>query len=192
MSDRAAIYAAPPGDAAEMQRALRICMAGMNLPAALTCPRGGFAAWAPSFFLSQTAPHVQAVWRMAQDADSAGIIAADAALNWPGSSAQAGVKLLSHREGAKHWPLSRRFSTAVAAGTAPGHFATVMALQAAEFSIALLPLLQCVLFAEWHAARPGPADAPMFFVEAAPVLPGMVSFLHPHAPDHFLPSARAL
>jgi hypothetical protein len=192
MSDRAAIYAAPPGDAAEWQRALRICMAGMHLPTALTCPRGAFPAWAVSFFLTETAPHVQSVWSMAQSADSQSIIAADSALTWPAASAAAGGKLLTQREGARHWPLSRRFTAAVAAGHAPGHFATVLTLQAAEFSIALLPLLQCVLFTEWHAARSEPADASLFFTEAAPVLPRLASFLQPHAPAHFLPSARAL
>jgi hypothetical protein len=192
MSDRSAIYAVPAGDAAEMQRALRICMAGLHLPAALTCPRGGFGPWAVSFFLTKTAPHVQAAWSLAMASDSGALIAADAALVWPAASVTAGAKLLAQRDGAMHWPLARRFSAAVAGGQAAGHFATVMALQAAEFSIALLPLLQCVLYAEWHAAREESADAGVFFTEAAAVLPRLVSFLPQDASVHFIPAARAL
>lgn len=192
MNERTALYAVTSGDAAEMQRALRICMAGMHLPLSLSCPQGGFGPWSRTFFLHQTAPHIQSVWRMAMEGDAAGIAAADASLRWPAASAAAGVKLLAQREGARHWPLSRRFSASVTAGEAQGHFATVMALQAVEFSIPLLPLLQCVLYAEWHAARSEPADPSLFFQESAHILPELVTFLKPHAPELHLPAARAL
>ncbi len=129
---------------------------------------------------------------MAMEGKAVGIAAADAALCWPAASAAAGMKLLTQRDGAKHWPLSRGFSAAIASGEAKGHFATVMALQAVEFSIPLLPLLQCVLYAEWHSACAEPADPSLFFAESAQILPELLTFLKPHALALHTPAARAL
>ena len=194
MSDRVNLYSAGPGDTAEMQRALRICLCGLRPPAALSCGAAKFSAWAPRVFLPVLAPHVLGVHSMALTGDAKGVIAADAALRLPAASAVAGRGLLAVRAGARPLPVLRKFAAAVAGGTASGHFATVMALHAVDFSVALLPLLQCVLYCEWRAIQP--ADAPKepdeFFRQAASLLPSLASLLIPHAHDSAIPAARVL
>ena len=192
MSARPPLYSARPDDTAELQRALRICLCGMRPPAALSCGRAGFAEWVQREYLRVLAPHVIGVHCMALAGDARGVAAADAALRLPDTSAAAGRNLLAMREGARPLPVMRKFAGAVAEGTACGHFATVMALQGADFSIALLPLLQCVLYCEWRAAQPADAarDLNDFFRQAGSLLPSLASLLIPHAQDSAIPVAR--
>ncbi len=172
MSDRSAIYAASPGNADEARRALRICLAGLRPPAALAFEGGDFAAWTRDVFLPVLAPYAVAAREMALRGDAAGLIAAEGGLRLSGASAQAGKELLARREGARHLPVARRFAAAVAEGKTPAHFATVFALYAADFSIAVLPMLQCLLYCEWRTRRPAPPSVEMetFFQQAAEAL----------------------
>lgn len=183
MSSRSAIYSASSDDASEVRRALEICLAGMAPPAALSC-RGGFKTWAARVFSPVLAPHAIKARDLALRGEAGLLARADAALHLPEASAAAGRELLSRREGARHLPVSRRFTEAVAAGNAPGHFATVLALQAAEFNVAVLPMLQCLLYCEWRAAMnaASPRDLPDFFRLAAPALAALPALLVPH--DH--------
>ncbi len=194
MSDRAKLYSAGPGDTAEMQRVLRICLCGMPPPAALSCSPAKFPAWAQREFLPVLAPHVLGVHRMALAGDANGVTAADAALRLPVASAIAGRGLLATRTGARPLPVLRRFAAAVGNGTATGHFATVMALHAVDFSVALLPLLQCVLYCEWRSSQlPDALKEPgEFFRHATSLLPFLASLLIPHAHDFAIPAARVL
>ena len=157
MSNRDPFYFARPDDTAEVQRALRICLCGMHPPAPMTFQGGEARAWAETVFLNVLAPHVIAVHGMAHRGEAGGITALDSALRLPPRSAAAGLELLTHRHGARHLPVLRRFETAVAEGKAVGHFATVLTLHAANFSIALLPLLQCLLYCECHVGQPSDA-----------------------------------
>jgi hypothetical protein len=179
MSDRSPIYAASPDNAAEVQRALRICLAGMRPPAALDFEGGDFAAWTQRSFFPVLAPHAITVLGMARRGDATALIAADAALDLSASSVQAGRHLLDRRAGARYLPVLRRFTTAVDDGKAEGHFATVLALQAADFSVAELPLLQCLLFCEWRAGQSLESSPGMdqFFREASGILPCLPSAL---------------
>ncbi|HEX2750459.1 MAG TPA: hypothetical protein VHM91_20810, partial [Verrucomicrobiales bacterium] len=61
MSDRSAIYAASPENAAEVRRALRICLSGMRPPAALTFDGKDFVSWVRREFLTVLAPHAVAI-----------------------------------------------------------------------------------------------------------------------------------
>ncbi len=194
MSDRVKLYSARPDDTAEMQRVLRICLCGMRPPAALSCGAAKFSAWAQREFLPVLAPHVSGVHCMALAGDAKMVIAADAALRLPAASAAAGRGLLAMRAGARPLPVLRRFAAAVAEGTASGHFVTVMALHAADFSVALLPLLQCVLYCEWRSSQPpdAPKEPDEFFRKAASLLPSLASLLIPHAHDSAIPAARML
>lgn len=194
MSDRSPIYAASSSDAAEVQRALRICLAGMKPPATLTFQGGTVQAWAERVFLPVLAPHVIAVHGMAQRGDAGGIIAADAALRLPSASAAAGRELLAHRSGARHLPVSRRFAAAIAEGGAAGHFATVLALHAADFSVAVLPLLQCLLYCEWHAGQPADAKCGMgeLFHLAVAAMSSLPALAASPAPGAVKPAARTI
>jgi hypothetical protein len=190
MSDRSAIYAASPDNAIEVQRALRICLCGMRAPAVLSFGGGDFAAWARQSFLQVIAPHALAVHEMAQRGDADGTTAADATLELPPASVQAGRELLEQREGARYMPVVRRFSGAVADGRARGHFATVLTLYAADFSIALLPLLQCLLYCEWRAGQPVDSQTGLdrFFRDAAGILASLPGLL----PTETFPGFQAL
>jgi hypothetical protein len=185
VSTRAPIYSAASDDAAEVRRALRICLAGMALPPALSCSAGGFDEWTRRQFLPVLAPHAMQARELALRAEASLLARADAALSLPEGSVQAGRALLSQRGGARHLPVLRRFAAAVAAGAAEGHFATVLALQAADFSVAVLPMLQCLLYCEWHAARPAGAsgDLVQFFHSAGSALAQLPSLIKPHADD---------
>jgi hypothetical protein len=194
MSARAPIYTASPLDTAEVLRALRICLAGTLPPAALTFGGGDFAAWTQQVFLPVLAPHAVRSHGMALGGDAAGLTEADGSLRLPPPSAEAGRKLLESRKRARQLPAARRFVAAVAAGGAPGHFATVMALQAAEFSVAVLPLLQCLLFCEWRTGRPD-CTAPDFedFLDGAENgLRALPSVLVNHANYPDIPFARVV
>lgn len=183
MSSRSAIYSASKDDSSEVRRALEICLAGMSPPAVLSC-RGGFTEWAAHVFVPKLAPHAMLARELALRGEAGLLARADAALRLPEASAAAGRELLSRREGARYLPVNRRFAAAVAAGDAPGHFATVLALQAAGFSLAVLPLLQCLLYCEWRAAMS--VDAPRglsdFLLIAAPALAALPALITPH--DH--------
>jgi len=194
MSDRASIYAAPLYDSAEVQRALQICLAGMTPPAVLTFPGGVFPAWAARVFLKALAPHAVQVRELAIRGEAGLLVRMDAALELPPASAPAGWELLARREGARHLPATRRFAAAVAGGASPGHFATVFALQAAEFSVAVLPMLQGLLYCEWHAARPShePCALPDFLRLAGAELAALPALLAPHAHDAALPRLAAV
>lgn len=190
MSDRTSIYAATSDDAAEVQRALGICLAGMAPPRALSFASGVFPAWAAREFMPVLAPHAMQARELALRGEVAILTAADAALRLPAASALAGRELLARRDGARHLPVARRFAAAVAAGAAPGHFETVFALQAADFSVAVLPMLQGLLYCEWRAGQPAgvPHALPDFFQHAAPALYLLPSLLHPHhAKDAAIP-----
>ncbi|HEX2750730.1 MAG TPA: hypothetical protein VHM91_22185, partial [Verrucomicrobiales bacterium] len=132
---------------------------------------------------------------MAARGDAAGLTTADAALTLPPASVRAGRELLAQREGARHLPVLRRFAAAVAEGKTTGHFATVLALYAADFSVALLPLLQCLLYCEWHAGQKPEAAGSVedFFRQTAGVLPLLPAVLTDHAirsVDFRTPSGR--
>ncbi len=183
MSDRSAIYAANPENAAEVRRALRICLSGMRPPGALTFDGKDFGSWARREFLTVLAPHAVAVHGMAARGDAAGLTAADTALTLPSASASAGRELLAQRAGARYLPVLRRFAGAVAEGKATGHFATVLALHASDFSVALLPLLQCLLYCEWRAGQAQEAACSLedFFRQAGGILPSLPAVLTDHA-----------
>lgn len=187
MSARPPIYAASQENAAEVRRALRICLGGTSPPAALTFEGGDFAGWSARLFMPVLATHAVAAFTMALRGDVAGMTAADRLLKLPPASSEAGRRLLDARRGARHLPAGRRFAAAVAAGETPGHFATVMALQAADFSIAVLPLVQCLLYCEWRAGQPpsGLRDLDDFLRHASGTVPSLTSLISPHeqAPD---------
>ncbi|HWB07204.1 MAG TPA: hypothetical protein VG796_29540 [Verrucomicrobiales bacterium] len=186
MSDRSAIYAARPEDAAEVQRVLRICLCGMRPPSALTFSGGDFKGWVRDIFMPVLAPHAVAVHGMAARGDAAALITADSALQLPPASALAGQALLAQRGGARFLPVVRRFMTAVTEGKAPGNFVTVLALHAMDFSIALLPLVQCLLYCEWRAGSPAGGTMEDFFRDAAgdvPSLPSLLVVAHPQVPQ---------
>ncbi len=153
MSRRSFLHTISAGDFTEVERVLRICLGGMPLPAALSFRAGEFAFAGLKGFLAVHAAHAMQVRELAARRETALIVKLDAALDLPPASGRAGRDLLSQREGARHLTATRRFTASVAAGQAPGHFATVFALQAAEFSVAVLPMLQCLLYCEWHAAQ---------------------------------------
>jgi len=194
MSDRPSIYAASPGDAAEVRRALRICLSGMEPPAALTFANGDFPAWVSRVFVPVLAPHAIRAHQMALLGDAAGLAEADRTLDLPPSSTSAGRDLLAARGGARYLPVARRFAGAVGNGAAAGHFATVMALHAADFSVALLPLLQCLLYCEWRAGQSGAAARGLeeFLHQAHSILPALRALLLSHAQNPDIPVARAL
>lgn len=137
------------------------------------------------------APHVIRVHAMALAGDAKGVAAADAALALREASATAGRALLATRSGARPLPVLRKFAAAVEEGSANGHFATVMALHGVDFSIALLPLLQCVLYCEWRVAQPvdAPGELGDFFRCSGSLLPLLASLLFPHAQDSAIPAA---
>ena len=128
---------------------------------------------------------------MALAGDAKGVVAADAALALRDASATAGRALLATRSGSRPLPVLRKFAASVEAGSASGHFATVMALHGADFSIALLPLLQCVLYCEWRAAQPVGASLEFgdFFRCSGSLLPALAALLFPHAQDSAIPAA---
>jgi hypothetical protein len=192
MSHRASIYAALPECTAEVQRVLRICLGGGQPPAALTFPGGDMAAWSAEVFLPVIAPHTLRAWELALKGDGDGVAAADQALALPQASSEAGRALLARRDGRRQLPAARRFTAAVAASEARGHFATVVALQAAEFSIALLPMLQCLLYCEWRSAQPeaGRTGFEEFFRDARNVLSFLPSLIIPHVHDPAISAPR--
>lgn len=162
------LYSASPNDPTEARWALRICLAGMRPPAELTFPGGNFAAWSIDTFHPVIAPHAVQAWELAHRGNADALAAADATLPLPHSSASAGRRLLSRRDGAHFHPVARRFRSHISSGTAPGHFATVMALQAVDFSLGILPLLQALLYCEWFSGQPVHAhrDFPAFLRRA--------------------------
>lgn len=186
MSDRAPLHIASP-DAAEVRRALGICLAGMAPPAALTFAGGDFAAWTAREFLPVLGPHAILARELSLRGEAALLARADTALPLAAASAsvKAGRELLAQRGGARHLPVLRRFAAAVESGAAAGHFATVLALQAADFSVAVLPLLQCLLYCEWSAGQPAGASRELlqFFRNADTALATLPSLIKPHADD---------
>ena len=191
MSERIPLYSVRPDDTIEVQRALRICLCGMRPPSALSCGAGSFSAWAQGEFLRVIAPHVIRVHAMALAGDAKAVAATDAALALREASTSAGRALLATRSGARPLPVMKKFAAAVEDGSAHGHFATVMALHGADFSIALLPLLQCVLYCEWRAVQPAGASLELgdFFRCSGSLLPALASLLFPHAKDSATPAA---
>jgi hypothetical protein len=185
MSDRAPIYSAASHDAAEVRRVLGICLAGMAAPGALSFSGGDFEGWTRKEFLRVLAPHAMQARELALRGEGGILVKADAALTLPAGSVQAGRELLAQRRGARHLPALRRFAAAVEARTAAGHFVTVLALQAAEFSVAVLPMLQCLLYCEWHAGQPAaaPRELLQFFRSAGPALTLLPALIKPHADD---------
>jgi hypothetical protein len=194
MSDRSSIYAADPRDFSEVERAIRICLAGMPLPDALSFPGGDFPAWAAGDFCARIVPHALQARELVLRGESALLVRMDAALLLPVASSLAGAALLARREGARHLPATRRFAAAVAGGTAPGHFATVIALQSAEFSVALLPLLQCLLYCEWCTAQQSHSSRALsnFFRLAGPELAALPALVSPHAQETAIPRLSAV
>ena len=167
------IYPVTADHTAELERALRICLAGMPVPHRLTSPGPGFDAWVQSKFLPVQGTHAIAVHRMALNGDSEGIMAADRSLALPGVSSLACRELLSRREGVRHQPVIRRLMAAVADDRIPGHFITVLAATAAEFSLGEVPMLQCALYCEWRSSRRDgtSAGASDFLLDTASLLP---------------------
>jgi hypothetical protein len=194
MSDRSSIYAADPRDFSEVERALRICLAGMPLPNELSFPGGNFSVWAAGEFCDRIVPHALQARELVQRGESTLLVRMDAAFQLPVASSKAGAELLARREGARHLPATRRFAAAVAAGAAPGHFATVVALQSAEFSVALLPMLQCLLYCEWRAAQQShsPRALSDFFRLAGAELAALPALVSPHAQETAIPRLAAV
>jgi hypothetical protein len=182
MSTRAPIYAAATHDAAEMQRALRICLAGMVPPAALSFGGGDFQAWTAGPFLRVLAPHAMQARELALRGESGLLFRADAALTLPESSVRAGRELLERRSGARHLPVMKRFMTAIGQGAASGHFVTALALQSADFSIAVLPMLQCLLYCEWCGGQSSgtPRDLATFLRGTGSALELLPPLIQPH------------
>jgi hypothetical protein len=97
----------------------------------------------------------------------------------------AGRELLGARRGAKHLPVLRKFGVAVAEGVAKGHWETVMALHAVEFSVAALPMLQSLLFAAWWREQPrcGERGLDEFFRQSGGLLNRLPTLLRGDEPD---------
>ncbi len=184
-------YYARADDPAEVPRALRICLAGLRPPGSLCYHGGSFAAWTNETFLQIIAPHAIAAQKMALRGDSSSLARADLALPLPPSSAEAGLRLLRQRAGARYVPVTRRFTAMTAAGSAAGHFVTAMALQSADFSIGLLPLLQSLLYCEWHAGQHPEAsrDFATFAIRAGSQIRRLSSLLPSHDSFPAIPAA---
>jgi hypothetical protein len=157
----------------------------MAPPGVLTFGGGDFDAWIAKEFLPVLAPHAMQARELSLRGEAGLLAKADAALSLPAASVQAGRELLARRSGARHLPVLRRFGRAVECGAAAGHFATVLALQAADFSVAVLPLLQCLLYCEWSAGQPpgAPRELLYFFQNAGTALATLPSLIKPHADD---------
>lgn len=194
MSPNSHLYQASAGTTEEMRRALRIFLAGLRPPDALCFPGGDFSAWSTVVFDKVIAPHCIDAWQLAVTGDAAALARADLALPLPASSATAGLRLLRQRAGALYIPVTRRFTAFAAEGRAAGHFSTAMALQSVDFSLGLLPLLQCLLFCEWQAGQAGEAlrDLDTFFLKAGHEFRRLPSLLPHHDTHPAIPAARAI
>lgn len=190
MSPHSSLYAAGAADAAEVRRVLRLCLAGMLPPAALCYADGDFYIWTKRVFVPAILPHITRAHELCATGDDAGLAAADLALAWPPESVAAGRVLLASRADAWPLPIAKRFRAAVAAGQAAGHFATVMALYAAGFSIALVPLIQAVLYCEWRGGQNAGVTLDDFPGIPAGLLPAPPGSIFSHAASTAIPVAR--
>ena len=156
-------------DGAELARVLRILLGSGGVPRLGPASSGGG-------FLEQRAPHALAVRRAAVGGDAAEVVRLDRALPACATGCAAGAELLARRRGARHLPVLRRFAGEVEAGRAAGHFATVLALHAVEFSVGALPLLQALLWCEQRGESGDCGDAKMgaFLRESAAALPALL------------------
>ncbi|RYD35647.1 MAG: hypothetical protein EOP86_07905 [Verrucomicrobiaceae bacterium] len=143
----------PSDDVQEVIRAVQLCLTGTEVPTKLTWRMGLFDAWANRVFIGKIAPHLLAVRKAADAGDLNAIIAADNSLAGGENSTAAGRAWLGRQRGAKHANLLPNLAAALAAGQVAGEFHTVLALQASNFHVGHLPMLQAALYCEWRAAR---------------------------------------
>ena len=163
-----AIYESAPGDDRELARAIRVCLMGTAAFPALTFfPDNGdeaafrlmWAAWHEALFVNVLGPHLVRCHQAARVNQIAELLEADRELDarltvaQRDRSASAGAALHGSIEGARHVPQMDRFRHAVLEQQVPGHFATVLAVEAALFYVPLMHVLPACLFAEWRGAR---------------------------------------
>lgn len=165
-------------DAAEVGRVLRVLLAGTGLP------ETGLGGGGVKGFMEVGGPHAVRVYGAASGGKFAEVVGADGGLGESGAVA-AGRELLGARRGAKHLPVLRKFGAAVAEGVAKGHWETVMALHAVEFSVAALPMLQSLLFAAWWREQPrcGVRGLDEFFRQSGGLLNRLPTLLRGDEPD---------
>jgi hypothetical protein len=176
MSPEPSIYAVRGGGgAAELQRVLRVLLAGSRMPVlgARTSGKG---------FLEVRGPHALQVVEAGRRGAVETVAELDGRLPPCVRSCRAGAAVLAARTGARHLPVLRRYGEAVREGRAPGHWVSVMALHAVEFSVGMLPLLQCLLYAEWRQSDCGDGGVESFLRESAGSLSALPALLRPD--DH--------
>lgn len=189
------LHAAGPEDFTETLRAWRLTLHGAGNPERVTWRMGLFNAWAERVFLPVIAPHLLAVRAEAEAGNARAVVELDRALDAPESSSLAGRAWLENREGVRGHAVFRRLRRLAAAGETPAHFHTVLAVQAEEFHVAWLPMLQAALFAEWRAARPfGPSRGEVspeeFYVHTRSVMSRFPSLITPYVPAQPLAAVR--
>lgn len=169
------IYAVSGGGTEELERVLRLLLAGTRLPVLGRASSG-------AGFLEVRAPHALRVAEAGRRGAVEAVVGLDGQLADCAKSRRAGAAVLAARAGARHLPVLRRFGEAVREGKAPGHWVTVMALHAVEFSVGMLPLLQGLLYAEWRQSDCGGGGLEAFLRESAGSLSGLPALLRPD--DH--------
>lgn len=183
-----AIYESELGDDREFARAIRVCLMGTTrFPAVTFQPQStsedqfleDWKSWHKRVFMKCLAPHLvrchQAICVNQVDE----VIEADCALDQVlgeatdgedalDRSASAGSVLYGTIDGARHVQQIVRFRKAVMEQQIPGHFATVLAVEAALFHVPLMHVLPACLFAEWRGGLANESSPSIGqFIEAA-------------------------
>ena len=163
MDDADAIYECAPDDDREFARAIRVCLMGMTSFPPLTFQASGpegftseWRAWHEDVFDPVIGPHLVQSYEAAQKNQVLEVLAADQKLDARldtarrDRSAQGGCRLQGLLAGARHVRQMERFRDAVLRQDVIGHFATILAVEAALFHVPLMHVLPACLFAEWR------------------------------------------